>query len=151
MRDCCPFFFFSRSCSTAKPRVCTSNESNVSPRGLLPPSVTATFPPLGFNGISDQGAASLARSLNQNNSLRTLYLSGNSIGAAGAGALAEALARNTGLATLHLSVRADHLIWVFVLHDRLQAPAVGSSRSDRTSYDRKLDGSNGGNSAMKSA
>lgn len=61
--------------------------------------------PPGFNGISDLGAASLARSLNQNTTLRTLYLSGNSIGAAGASALAEALARNTGLATLHLSVR----------------------------------------------
>lgn len=58
----------------------------------------------GFNGITDQGAASLARGLAHNSSLRTLYLSGNSIGAAGASAIADALARNTGLTTLHLSV-----------------------------------------------
>lgn len=60
--------------------------------------------PTGFNGITDQGATSLARGLAHNSSLRTLYLSGNSIGAAGAGAIADALARNTRLTTLHLSV-----------------------------------------------
>lgn len=59
----------------------------------------------GFNGICDQGAASLAGSLGRNRSLRTLYLSGNSIGPAGARALANALARNSELTTLHLSVR----------------------------------------------
>lgn len=64
---------------------------------LLPPAP-------GFNGIADQGAASLARGLTRNGSLRTLYLSGNSIGAMGAGSLAEALGRNMGLSTLHLSV-----------------------------------------------
>lgn len=63
----------------------------------------------GFNGIADQGASSLARSLASNRSLKTLYLSGNSIGPTGARALAGSLAG--GLATLHLSASVIALLF----------------------------------------
>lgn len=58
---------------------------------------------LGFNRISDKGAALLAKALEHNASLESLYLSGNDIGPAGAKALATALTKNSTLRSLHLS------------------------------------------------
>ncbi|GMF50924.1 unnamed protein product [Phytophthora fragariaefolia] len=58
---------------------------------------------LGFNRLTDKGAAQLAEALETNTSLESLYLSGNEIGPAGARALAQALTKNTHLRSLHLS------------------------------------------------
>jgi len=52
--------------------------------------------------LDDQGAAELARGLQDNDSLRTLILNGNCIGDAGALALGHALGTNGGLARLEL-------------------------------------------------
>lgn len=58
---------------------------------------------LGFNRLTDKGATQLAKALETNTSLESLYLSGNEIGPAGARALAQALIKNTHLRSLHLS------------------------------------------------
>ncbi|CAH0482361.1 unnamed protein product [Peronospora belbahrii] len=58
---------------------------------------------LGFNRLTDKGAAQLAKALETNTSLESLYLSGNDIGPAGACALSQALTKNTHLRSLHLS------------------------------------------------
>ena len=58
---------------------------------------------LGFIGVGDAGAASLASALEKNATLQELDLLYNDVGAAGAASLASALEKNATLQALHLA------------------------------------------------